>query len=327
MVQSTPFLNIRKLRVYRIDTDVQSNRRNKVIEALQARYGVDRVVRVSTERTEGSKASILTAARGINLDNDTAQYIASLIESDRGQQRTLAQTYYGDEEKGFKPNPTFVEEMNKHPDLWEVAQKIEGLPCGSGCHAGGVIIVDEEFTKGNSMVKLNSGEWVSAFDLHESENAGGQVKIDLLATDNLTRMRTCLDLLVQYGFLEQRKTLRETYEKAIGVYNLDRTNPKMWDLLAQGKIVSCFQFETAQGSQGISLSRPNSVEDLAALNSIMRLMAPEGQEQPLEKYARFKQDPTAWDREMDEWGLTEKEKNILHEALDYEYGICASQED
>ena len=63
------------------------------------------------------------------------------------------------------------------------------------------------------------------------------------------------------------------------------------------------------------------------MNSIMRLMAPEGQEQPLEKYARFKKDPTAWDKEMDKWGLTKKEKDILHKALDYEYGICASQED
>ena len=321
------FINPERASILDIDQDVQSNRRNKVIEALQNRYGKDRVVRVSTERTEGSKASILTAARGLEIDVDTAQYIASLIESDRGLQRTLSQTYYGDEEKGFKPNPTFVEEMNKYPELWEVSQKIEGLPCGVGCHAGGVIIVDEDFTKGNSMIKLNSGEWVSAFDLHESEEAGGQVKIDLLATDNLTRMRACLDLLVQYKYIEAGETLRDTYEKAIGVYNLDRENPKMWDLLAEGKIVNCFQFETAQGAQGISLSRPNSVEDLAALNSIMRLMAPEGQEQPLEKYARFKKDPTAWDKEMDKWGLTKKEKDILHKALDYEYGICASQED
>lgn len=321
------FLNPERASILDIDTDVQSNRRNKVIEALQDRYGKDRVVRVSTERTEGSKASILTAARGLEIDVDTAQYIASLIESDRGIQRTLSQTYYGDEEKGFKPNSTFVEEMNKYPELWEVSQKIEGLPCGVGCHAGGVIIVDEDFTKGNSMIKLNSGEWVSAFDLHESEEAGGQVKIDLLATDNLTRMRTCLDLLIKYKYLEPGETLKETYEKAIGVYNLERENPKMWELLAEGKILSCFQFETAQGAQGIALSRPNSVEDLAALNSIMRLMAPEDQEQPLEKYARFKKDSTAWDREMDIWGLTKKEKDILHKALDYEYGICASQED
>ena len=54
-------------------------------------------------------------------------------------------------------------------------------------------------------------------------------------------MRACLDLLVQYKYIEAGETLRDTYEKAIGVYNLDRENPKMWDLLAEGKIVNCFQ--------------------------------------------------------------------------------------
>ena len=320
-------MNPERASILDIDSDVQSNRRNKVIEALQNRYGEQRVIRVGTERTEGSKSAILTAARGLNIDNDTAQYIASLIESDRGIQRSLKDTYYGNVEKEFPANRTFQEEMNKYPELWEVAQKIEGLQCGLGCHAGGVIIVDEDITKTNSIVKLNSGEWVTVWDLHESEEISN-VKIDLLATLNLTRIRTCLDLLVQYGYVEQKATLRETYENAIGVYKLDRENPEMWDKLAKNEILSVFQFDTPQGIQGISLARPNSVEELAALNSIMRLMASEkGAEQPLEKYARFKKSPQLWEEEMIQHGLTKEEREILHPYLDYEYGICASQED
>ena len=332
MVENVPlfywrFLNPERASILDIDSDVQSNRRNKVIEALQRRYGEDRVIRVGTERTEGSKSAVLTAARGLGIDNDTAQYIASLIESDRGIQRSLKETYYGDVEKEFQPNKTFQEEMNKYPELWKVSQKIEGLQCGLGCHAGGVIIVDEDITNTNSIVKLNSGEWVTVWDLHESEEVSN-VKIDLLATLNLTRIRTCLDLLVQYGYVEQKATLRETYESAIGVYKLDRENPEMWNRLAKNEILSVFQFDTPQGIQGISLARPSSVEELAALNSIMRLMASEkGAEQPLEKYARFKKTPELWEMEMVEYGLTEEERNILHPYLDYEYGICASQED
>ena len=45
--------------------------------------------------------------------------------------------------------------MDKYPELWKVSQKIEGLQCGLGCHAGGVIIVDEDITNTNSIVKLN----------------------------------------------------------------------------------------------------------------------------------------------------------------------------
>ena len=44
-----------------------------------------------TFKTEGSKSAILTAARGLGIDNDIAQYLASMIEAERGQLRTLNQ--------------------------------------------------------------------------------------------------------------------------------------------------------------------------------------------------------------------------------------------
>ena len=86
--------------------------------------------------------------------------------------------------------------------------------------------------------------------------------------------------------------------------------------------------ETLVGRQAIQLSRPSSLEELASLNSIMRLMAPEkGMEQPLNKFARFKENPEEWEREMDSYHLTIEEKKLLHKYLDYQYGLCASQED
>lgn len=325
--QSWRFLNPQRASILDIDTDIQANRRNKCIAALQKRYGKDRVVRVATERTEGSKSAILTAARGLNIDVDTAQYIASLIESDRGKQRSLHDTYYGNEEEDFAPNKTFQAELEKYPELWTLAQRIEGLVCGQSSHAGGVNIYDRPVTCSNSIMKLNSGEEVTAFDLHRSEEAG-DVKIDLLATDGLVRVRACLDLLVEYGYIQQGANLRETYENALGIYKMDRNDPLMWDRLSNNEILSVFQFDTPQGKQAINLARPNSVEELASLNAILRLMASEkGAEQPLEKYARFKQNPLDWEREMDNYGLTKDEKKLLHGYLDYEYGLCGLQED
>lgn len=320
------YLNPERVSILDTDTDVQSNRRNKVIEALQNRYGEKRVIRVLTERTEGSKAAILTAARGLGIDVDDAQYIASLIESDRGIQRSLKDTYYGNEEKDFVPNRTFQDEMKKFPKLWEVAQKIEGLICGSGSHAGGVVIVDEDFTETGSLMKLNSGEWVTCFDLHEAEETSN-VKIDLLATLNLTRIRTCLDLLVRYGLVKKYPTLKETYENCIGIYNLEREAPKMWEMVADNKIVSLFQFETDVGQQGTALAAPQNVEDLCALNSIIRLMATEkGGELPVEKFARFKKNHELWEAEMRNYHLTEDEKNIIRKHLTTSHGICECQE-
>ena len=89
----------------------------------------------------------------------------------------------------------------------------------------------------------------------------------------------------------------------------------------------CFQMEQGSGIQAISLTKPQSLEDLAAINSVMRLMASErGAEQPLNKYARFKANfPEDWEQEMIDNGLTKEERLLMHSYLDYEYGVCATQ--
>ena len=121
------FLNPSRVSVLDIDTDIEGARRSDVLQALRDFYGHDRVANVATFGTEGSKSAIQTAARGLGIDNDVSLYIASLIPADRGKVRTLSQCYYGDDENGFEPIPLFVQAMKEYPDLWQVAQRIEGL--------------------------------------------------------------------------------------------------------------------------------------------------------------------------------------------------------
>ena len=116
-----------------VDFDIEGGRRNQVLNKFREFYGQDRVANVATFRTEKSKSAILTAARGLGIDVDVAQYIASLVPADRGQLRSLDQCMNGDEENGWAPVKQFVYEMTtNYPELWEVAHKIEGLICGSG---------------------------------------------------------------------------------------------------------------------------------------------------------------------------------------------------
>lgn len=134
-------------------------------------------------------------------------------------------------------------------------------------------------------------------------------------------------MLVKYGYIEDKGNLKDTYESAIGVYNLERNDPEMWKMLWNHKIQACFQMEKDSGVQGIALTHPQSVDDLATLNSVIRLMAQEkGGEQPLNKYARFKEDISLWYKEMDSYGLTKDEQKILEPILKISYGICESQE-
>lgn len=85
--------------------------------------------------------------------------------------------------------------------------------------------------------------------------------------------------------------------------------------------------EKQSGIQGIALTHPQSVDDLATLNSVIRLMAQEkGAEQPLNKYARFKDDISLWYEEMEAYGLTKEEQKLLEPIVKISYGICESQE-
>lgn len=153
------------------------------------------------------------------------------------------------------------------------------------------------------------------------------IKYDLLSVEGMDRIQTCLELLVEYGYVEKKPTLKETYENAIGLYKLERDDPKMWEMVWNHEITSLFQMEQQSGVQGIALTKPKNVDDLATLNSVIRLMSQEkGAETPLETYTRFRTNKNAFDDEMKSYGLTDEERDILHRELDVSSGLCIAQE-
>ena len=67
------------------------------------------------------------------MDIDDARYLSSLIPEERGATYTLSQAFYGDKENGIKSSPMFVKEMTENfPEVWKMAQKVEGLINGYG---------------------------------------------------------------------------------------------------------------------------------------------------------------------------------------------------
>lgn len=321
------FLNPERVSVLDVDFDIEGGRRAQVLSKFREFYGDDRVANVATFRTEKSKSAVLTAARGLGIDVDIAQYIASLIPADRGQLRTLDQCMYGDEENEWAPIKQFVFEMTEnYPELWNVAHSIEGLICGSGIHAGGVIFVDEPFTESTALMRAPDGTICTQFELHDAE-AVSLIKYDALSVEAMDKIHNCIDLLCDAGLVEREPTLKATYENLIGIYKLERDNPKMWEMVWNHEINSLFQMEKQSGIKGIATLKPTSVDDLAILNSTIRLMAQErGGEMPTDKLARFKADPNEWDRELEKYGLGAAEKAILEPVLGMSYGLCIAQE-
>lgn len=111
-------------------------------------------------------------------------------------------------------------------------------------HAGGVILDERRIHETAGVMRTNKGEIVTSFELNDCEEAS-LIKVDLLSTKALSKIRTCMDLLCDYGYAETGSTLRETYENIIGIYNLDRTSPKMWKMVHEGQITSLFQLKAS----------------------------------------------------------------------------------
>ncbi len=217
--------------------------------------------------------------------------------------------------------------MNLYPALWTLAKRIEGLVTNLSVHASGVLIINGSLTKHNSAMKTSKGVVVTAWDLNDSEKMGA-LKYDLLTVAAIDKIRTCMNYLLEYKYMEWQGDLRSTYEHYLLPANLDYTTPEMWAKAYTGEIVELFQFDTITGGKAIRTIKPTSIAELATGNSVMRLMGDKesGGEQPLDIYARNKNNLQSWYNEMRMWGLNDEEVQLLEKYLKSVYGVAASQE-
>ena len=203
---------------------------------------------------------------------------------------------------------------------------IEGIVKGRGSHASGVILYDENIYDTAAIMRTSSGAIVTQWDLHMQEKAG-DVKYDFLLTDIQDIIIKTIELLQQDKIIEQDLSLREIYNKYLHPNVLPQNDEKMWNALAKGKVLSCFQFDSAVGAQAAKKIRPHSPLEMSDANGLMRLMANEETgEMPLDKYVRFKNNISLWYKEMDEAGLTKEEEKTLEPYFLKSYGVPPSQE-
>ena len=102
---------------------------------------------------------------------------------------------------------------------------------------------------------------------------------------------------------------------------------KYWTALHNNQVLNCFQFDSEVGSQAAKKIKPGSILEMADANGLMRLMTSEkGEETPMEKYIRFKNNINLWYQEMKEFGLTQEEMEVLKPHFLKSHGVPPSQE-
>nr|DAJ96683.1 MAG TPA: DNA polymerase III, alpha subunit [Caudoviricetes sp.] len=316
-----------------MDIDLAPSKLQKIFSAIREERGELGLIQVCTFGTEGTKSTILTACRGYRseeypngIDNDEALYISSLVPVERGFLWSLKDLTEGNEEKGRKPSKIFINTVQQYPGLLKIMKGIESLVCRRGSHASGVIFFDENIYDDAAIMRTPSGALVTQWDLHMQE-AAGSVKYDFLLTSVQDIIIQTINLLQEDNVIEKDLTLRQVYNKYLHPSVLPRDDKKMWDALANGSVVNCFQFDSSVGAQAAKRIKPRTPLEMSDANGLMRLMtSEEGGENPIDKYVRFKNNIQLWYKEMREAGLTIEEQKILEPYFLQSYGVPPSQE-
>lgn len=326
------FLNKERAELPDIDIDLAPSKRPAIFEAIRKERGQLGLIQVCTYGTEGTKNCILSSARGYRseeysdgIDVDQAQYLSSLVPSERGMLWSLHDVVYGNPEKGRKPVTTFVNAVNAYPGLLNIMLRIENLINKRSSHASGVILYGNNPYETAAFMRTPSGDIVTQWDLHAQEYAG-DVKYDFLLTEVSDKIIECLKLLQKDNVIEQ-DNLRNLYNKYLHPDSLDVENKEIWKHLAAGDVLDVFQFNEGSGLAIAKKLQPKNVLEMTAANAMMRLMSEKGKESQQDRFLRIKkQGISSFDLEMKNHHLPQEIINKMHKYCDTYYGCVPLQE-
>jgi DNA polymerase-3 subunit alpha len=245
------FLNPERVSMPDIDVDFCMNRRSEVIEYVTRKYGREQVAQIITFNTMAAKAAIKDCGRAMDMPYGEVDRIAKLIPP------TIGITI----DKALEDNPELAKAYAENVQIRELidtAKKLEGLVRGSGVHAAGVVIAPRPLTELVPIAKTKNDEIVTAYDMKAIEKMG-LLKMDFLGLTTLTVISDALKLIEENsGVLLDIETIplddKETYEK---VYHRALTS-------------GVFQFESGGMRDVLRRYKPESIEDLTALNALYR---------------------------------------------------------
>jgi DNA polymerase III subunit alpha len=245
------FLNPERISMPDIDIDFCMNRRGEVIEYVKRKYGSDQVAQIITFNTMAAKAAIKDVGRALDMPYGEVDRIAKMIPPTIGI--TIDKAL---QDKG--PLATAYESDPKIKELIDAALRLEGLIRGAGVHAAGVVIAPKPLTELVPVTRTKDDAIVTSYDMGAVEKMG-LLKMDFLGLTTLTVIDDCLKLIKQ----------TKGIELDMATVPLDDT--KTYEQVFHRALTSgVFQFESGGMRDVLRRYKPNTVEDLTALNALYR---------------------------------------------------------
>ncbi|HEY8354829.1 MAG TPA: DNA polymerase III subunit alpha [Methylophilaceae bacterium] len=249
------FLNPERVSMPDFDIDFCQEGRDRVIEYVRHKYGLDAVSQIATFGTMAAKAVIRDVGRVLDLPFNFVDGIAKLIPNELGI--TLPQAM--EKEPQLKERYEQEEEVR---ELMELALRLEGLTRNIGMHAGGVLISPGKISDFSPIYCQPGGESVvSQYDKDDVE-AVGLVKFDFLGLRTLT----ILDMALEHAN-RQRAALGQdplTFE------TIPLDDRPTFDLLKAANTTAVFQLESRGMKDMLKQAKPDVFEDIIALVALYR---------------------------------------------------------
>jgi DNA polymerase-3 subunit alpha len=245
------FLNPERVSMPDIDVDFCQNRRGEVIEYVTRKYGREQVAQIITFNTMAAKAAIKDCGRAMDMPYGDVDRIAKLIPATVGMTIDTALEEVPELRKVYTNDAQIKE-------LIDTAKKLEGLVRGSGVHASAVVIAPRPLTELVPLAKTKNDEIVTAYDMKAVEKMG-LLKMDFLGLTTLTVIDDCLKLI------ESNRGEKVDIE-AIPLDDEETYKKVFHSALTSG----VFQFESSGMRDVLRRYRPDTVEDLTALNALYR---------------------------------------------------------
>jgi DNA polymerase-3 subunit alpha len=247
------FLNPERVSMPDFDIDFCPYKREKVIEYVKDKYGINAVAQIATFGTMSSKAVIKDVGRVLGIPYGLCDKISKFILNTPAKSYSLNEAY--------SEFPDLKEIIDTGDDdvkrLWELSLELEDLVRNVGKHAAGIVIAPKIISD-FCPVYCHAGEMqIAQLDKDDIETMG-LIKFDFLGLTNLTIIEDTI------------KHVKLLYNQDITLSNYIFDDPKVYELLQKGNTQAIFQLESA-GIKRITIKvAPSRFEDLVAILALYR---------------------------------------------------------
>src|SRR5216110_215821 len=245
------FLNPERVSMPDIDIDFCMRRRGELIEYVTQKYGRENVAQIITFGTMAAKAAVKDVGRAMNIPYGEVDRIAKMVPT----------TLNIKIETAVKESPALQQAYDSDTQirqLIDTAKRLEGLVRNAGVHAAGVVISPQPLNELVPLFRTKNDEIVTAFDMVAIEKMG-LLKMDFLGLTTLTILDDTI------------KLIRQTRGEQVVLDGIPLHDHTTYEKVFHSGLTSgVFQFESHGMRDVLRRYKPDSIEDLTALNALYR---------------------------------------------------------